>query len=209
MLIAHLPASYLWTRFAQRRLDTRWLLPLGLLAGLLPDVDLFYFYLVDGRQHLHHSCWTHLPVSWALLASLAAVLVLWERRLCDAVRVFLSNILLHLALDTVAGGICWLYPLSARSVQLVSIPAVHGHWLLDFVLHWSFALEIAIVVVALCAWLRDRSAGARARGQRPRSASTRPRDSASRVAVTPAPGSQVRSSMDLTIFKVENRGRTR
>ena len=184
MLIAHLPASYLWTRGLQRRLG-RQLLPLGLLASVLPDLDLLYFYFVDGRAHPHHTYWTHLPVAWALLASLASVLVLWERRLCGAALVFFSNILLHLVLDTIAGGICWLYPLSDRAVQLVSVPAAHGNWLLSFVLHWSFLLELAVAVAALAAWGHAR-------------ASRRTRDA------DPA-RPQIRSSTELSIFKIAHR----
>jgi len=189
MLIAHLPASYLCTRVLQRRLGKQ-LLPLGLLASVLPDIDLLYFYLVDGRAHPHHTYWTHLPVAWVLLASLGSVLTLWERRLHEAMLVFFSNILLHLALDTVAGGICWLYPLSVRSVQLISVPAAHGHWLLSFVHHWSFLLELAIGVAALAVWglAIARAASGRARG------------------ADPAPRPRIRSSTDLSIFKIAHRG---
>jgi len=186
MLIAHLPASYLWTRVLQRRLGKQ-LLPLGLLASVLPDIDLLYFYFVDGRAHPHHTYWTHRPVVWALLASLAAVLVVWERRLRDPVLVLFSNILLHLALDTVAGGICWLYPLSDRSVQLVRVPAVHGHWLLSFVHHWTFLLELGIWVAAVAVWGRDRAAAARA------------------PEADPTLRSRIRSSTDLSIFKIAHR----
>ncbi len=184
MLIAHLPASYLWARLAQRRLDGKHLLPLGLLAGLLPDVDLLYFYFIDGRAHPHHSYWTHLPISWLLLAGLASVLVLWERRLRDISLVFFSNIALHLVLDTVAAGISWLYPLTARAVSLVSVPPAQAHWLLSFVLHWSFGLELAIAVAALVVLIRPRR----------RSSPRAKRDT-------------IRSSVDLSIFKLAHRGR--
>jgi inner membrane protein len=188
MLIAHLPASYLWSRILRRRLGKR-LVPLGLLASVLPDIDLLYFYFVDGRAHPHHTYWTHQPVAWALLASLAAVLVLWERRLRDAMLIFFSNILLHLALDTVAGGICWLYPLSHQAVQLVRVPAAHGHWLVSFLHHWSFFLELAICAAALTLWGQTRGRAASSRAPAPEL----------------APRSPIRSSTDLSIFKIAHR----
>jgi membrane-bound metal-dependent hydrolase YbcI (DUF457 family) len=194
MLIAHLPASYLLSRELQRRLGTERHLWLGLLAGLLPDLDLLYFYLFDGRQHLHHSYWTHLPACWMLVAALAFTVQLWSAASRSATVLVFANVLLHLLLDTVVGGICWLYPLSAKSLQLFEVPArtVGGHaYLLSFVLHWTFLLELAVVIGAVWVWLRSR------RRRSPHHETRSPRS----TPATPPAVTLLRSSEELSIFR--------
>ena len=58
---------------------------------------------------------------------------------------FLSLVFLHLVLDTVSGGIAWLYPYDAGSIVLIDVPARFDWWVWNFILHWSFLPEIAIV----------------------------------------------------------------
>jgi inner membrane protein len=48
--------------------------------------------------------------------------------------VLFGNLLLHLALDTVAGGVRWLAPFSDRSFVLATVPARHGWWVWNFLL---------------------------------------------------------------------------
>lgn len=155
MFVAHLPAGFLLTRHLAPRLapeprQARRLMAIGLVASVLPDIDLLYFYLVDGRQTLHHDYWTHIPAFW-LLASGAAVALFRIARTpvpWPAVVVLLAGVLLHLALDTVTGGIAWLYPYDIGRVVLVDVPARFGWWVWNFVLHWSFLFEIAILAWA-------------------------------------------------------------
>ncbi|HEX8213828.1 MAG TPA: metal-dependent hydrolase [Longimicrobium sp.] len=59
------------------------------------------------------------------------------------------NVLLHLVLDTVAGGIRWLSPFSDVELALTTVRARYDPWVLNFVLHRTFALELALVVAAL------------------------------------------------------------
>lgn len=59
------------------------------------------------------------------------------------------NLFLHLALDTVAGGVLWLWPASDASFVLVEVPARHRPWYLNFVLHWTFWLELVLLVASL------------------------------------------------------------
>ena len=169
MFIAHLPAGYLTTRLLLRRRRLpdgigRRLLALGLVASVLPDLDLFYFYLIDARQTLHHEYWPHLPVFWAALAAPLLGAAVWTRRLeaLLAWLVFHLNILLHLVLDSVVGHVLWFYPLSDRTVVLFDVPTVHGWWVWNFVLHWTFLFELAICVAAAMLALRRRLATAKA-----------------------------------------------
>ncbi|MEO1285779.1 MAG: metal-dependent hydrolase, partial [Pseudomonadota bacterium] len=59
--------------------------------------------------------------------------------------------------DSVAGGVKWLWPFSNEFFQLVTVPAAQSHWILNFVLHPVFFLEIAIWATALFLWRQSRS----------------------------------------------------
>lgn len=164
MFLAHMPAGYLASKLlvSQFRLDspkTKCLLLLGLLGSIFPDLDMFYFYLVDNRQHSHHSYWTHIPFYWiSLLAVSYAVAALYKSRfLVAAATVFIGCILLHLSLDTFAGGgIKWLYPIQNSYINIFSIPSRHGYWLWNYFLHWTALVELTIIsFAAITFWKTD------------------------------------------------------
>ncbi len=146
MFLAHIPAGYLLTK----RIETRWrrsgLMPLGLAASVLPDLDLICFYLVDHRRVLHHEYWTHVPFWWATIAATwyLGFAVMTRRTAGARSAVFFGNIFLHLLLDTIVGRVAWLAPFSRRAFDLVTVPASHHWWVWNFVLHWTFALEILV-----------------------------------------------------------------
>ena len=165
MFIAHLPAGWLATnallrrRTLKARTRTR-LMALGLLASVLPDFDLAWFFWVDDQRHVHHAYLTHKPGAW-LLALGGAALVLWMRRAGRtawlALAVFGANVMLHLVLDSAAGGIRWLWPASEAEFALSHPPARHQPWYLNFLLHWTFAFEVLITAAALVTlWMRRR-----------------------------------------------------
>jgi len=167
VLIAHLPAGYLLTR---RFRGERCLLLLGMAASVLPDLDLLWFYGPGGRHHGHHSYPSHLPFDWALLGAglFAATFLLRQEQRPPArlaLAVLLTNVFGHLALDTVAGGIEWLYPCSRTSLVLVEVPSAHSWWVANYVLHWSFLFELALLAaagIALAYDLRPRPANVEA-----------------------------------------------
>lgn len=162
MFIGHLPASYL---IAGPTLDRAGVSPrsrgallrLGLVASVLPDLDLLWFYLVDDRRQVHHAYLPHLPGMWLGLFAAAALLLLAiraRRSAWLALGVAGLGILSHLLLDTVAGGIRWLWPASDVELSLVEVTARYRPWYLNFVLHWTFALELALVAAAWWVWRR-------------------------------------------------------
>lgn len=161
MFVAHLPAGYLASRLLSNVLRTpesgrKLLMSTGLVASLLPDIDLAYFFLIDHRLHHHHTYWTHLPIFWLSILSIVYAICLLPK-LRDArpfVLMFGANVFLHLALDSVVGDIWWLAPFLDEPFALFSIPARYTPWYLNFLLHWSFWLEIAITLTAYGAWRR-------------------------------------------------------
>lgn len=157
MFLAHMPAGYLASRLllSQFQLEpskTKWLLLLGLLGSVLPDLDMFYFYLIDNRQHGHHSYWTHIPFYWISLLGLSYMIaaIIRSRFLVAAATVFIGCILLHLSLDTFAGGgIKWLYPFENSYINIFSIPAqANRYWVWNYFLHWTVLVELSIISIA-------------------------------------------------------------
>lgn len=150
MFIAHLPAGYLLTTRLQTKLQTRGLLWLGLLASVTPDFDLAYFYFLDQRQTLHHAYWTHIPAFWFFILAVALLLGFFIRKAWyrPAVIIFFANIFLHFVLDTFVAGIKWVYPVSLISLRVFQVPAMQDLWILNFILHWTFALELLILIWA-------------------------------------------------------------
>ncbi|MDD5330067.1 MAG: metal-dependent hydrolase [Sulfuricella sp.] len=132
----------------------------GLVASILPDTDLIYFFLIDHRLHHHHTYWTHLPVFWVSILALAitSCLLMKKRAPLLLVLLFGVNIVLHLALDSIVGDIWWLAPFLNKPFAMFSVPAQYSPWYLNFILHWSFWLEIAITFAAYAAWRPNRVA---------------------------------------------------
>jgi membrane-bound metal-dependent hydrolase YbcI (DUF457 family) len=158
MFFAHLPAGYLVGRALLRSAPQgriQWTLAAGMAGGVFPDVDLLYLKLLDATPQHHHTYWTHLPIAWLGCSALAWVATRQRgTTLRLTVAAFLLAWLSHLLLDTVTGDIWWLYPLIDQPYSLVKIEARYEPWWLNFLLHWSMALELAII--ALAVWLEKK-----------------------------------------------------
>ncbi len=154
MLTAHLPSGYIVGRLVPRF----WrpvpkAMPVALVAAVLPDFDMIWFYLVYNCRVHHHRYWVHVPAFWGVVAAVALPL-LWRSRWRDRAILFFAVILLHLVLDSIGGGILWAAPFSDRLYSLITVPPNHGHWIISFLLHWSFAAEAAIWIWAAILWRR-------------------------------------------------------
>jgi inner membrane protein len=132
-------------------------------ASATADLDLLWFYLVSDRPVVHHAFWPHLPGAW-LLAGGAAVfafsLVRAPRPVWLGIGLVLVNVWIHLVLDTIVGGVRWGWPVSETEYRLFTVTARYRPWYVNFLAHWTFALEL--LVVALAWWQFGRRRAGRA-----------------------------------------------
>jgi inner membrane protein len=162
MFIAHAPAAYLLgQRLLPDQLDPhRYLIGIAivLFGGLAPDLDLLYFYFVDHRQHVHHSYCTHIPFYWVSVYGLLVVPLWrwWGRVAVQRFTLLVCGGMLHMLLDSVASGILWLYPFDNNYIGLWHIPARYDWWVANYLLHWTFLLELVIVAASVWAFRKDR-----------------------------------------------------
>ena len=167
MFIAHLPAGYiisslLLPRLKCSRIDAKVFMASGALGAIAPDLDIFYFYLVDHKQHNHHSYFTHFPAFWASLLLISAIWLYCSRsKTWPAIfTIFCLNGFGHMVLDTVVGAIQWFAPFLDRYFAFFPIPSLYQPWWLNFIFHWSFALEIGILCYAFLLWCRTGNSNA-------------------------------------------------
>lgn len=159
MLIAHLPSGYLLGHAARARGAA---MAAALIGSVAPDFDMLWFHLVDhGRVH-HHLYPSHIPGCWLIAAILVLGLLRWlVPSMVIIAAMFFAGVFLHLLLDTLVGGIMWLWPFSDRLITLAVVPARYDHWVISFILHWSFLAEIAITLLAAgVLWPNRRGASA-------------------------------------------------
>ncbi len=156
MLIAHLPAGYILGTAARRRASSSTVMAAALIGSIAPDFDMIYFYASGGRVH-HHAYVTHWPLFWLVAAVLVLPLLKWLRPdwLVTGF-VFVAAAILHMVMDTIAAPLLWLAPFSFHEFELVRVPATHASWIVSFLLHWTFLLEISICLSALALFLMRR-----------------------------------------------------
>lgn len=152
MLIAHLPAGYILARFLKFKKPDIPLWP-SLLGSVAPDFDMLWFHLVDNSVN-HHKLWPHIPFFWlCVLGAIAMLSVLMGRRnWLVTCLLFGAGIVLHLILDTLFAPLWWFYPFSDTPIEFFQIPAIQSHWVLSFLFHWSFLVELAILGFAAWLW---------------------------------------------------------
>ncbi len=152
MLVAHLPAGYILGRATRTKGAV---LGCVLLASVLPDFDMLWFHLVDGRSVHHHRYLTHVPGFWLIAAAIILPIVaMLKRHWLPVTTLCFGAVLLHLILDTLVGSIMWQWPFSRDFFQLATVSAAHSHWILSFMFYWSFLVEVLICAVAIILCLR-------------------------------------------------------
>lgn len=163
MLIAHLPTGDCLARLCQKH-SSNWPILPTVIGSILPDLDMLWFYLVDSSIH-HHKLPPHLPIYWIIGLTTVALLLWLFKRKSGLVYLagFAAGLFLHLILDSLFAPIWWFYPIVDKPIELLQIPATHSHWILSFVLHWSFLLELTIVITAFWLWLTRKQGQAASR----------------------------------------------
>ena len=156
MFIAHLPAGYLLGT-TLRQLSNKTLFVGCILGSIIPDLDMFYFYFIDNRQTHHHEYLTHWPLTWFGVVLFGLLNQPIHRTFSFSLLGLGIGGLLHMVLDSVAAPINWLAPFSDLTVELITIPAAHSNWVLSFLLHWTFLIEIGICLVAGFYWWKSKS----------------------------------------------------
>ncbi len=164
MFIAHLPSGYIMARVFYKKINTVpcswcWFLFFCLFGAIAPDLDLIYFYLWDQQAHHHHRYWSHYPIIWFGLVVLMCFLQKFfsAKNIVLYVFVFFLCGCLHLLLDSVVGDIWWAAPFVDQPFALATVPAVFSPWWLNFIVHWSFLLEILITGWAVYLWYKKRT----------------------------------------------------
>ena len=159
MIIGHLPAGYVASKlmlpyFEARGAIAKPFLWAGVLGAFAPDFDMVYFHLVDHRQHHHHTYWTHFPIVWLSLLLVSLIWFYSARTKSSAALavIFTINGFTHLSLDTIVGDVWWLAPFVDKPFALFTVPALYKPWWLNFLLHWSFAMELAVIAWAAYLW---------------------------------------------------------
>ncbi|MFK7751496.1 MAG: metal-dependent hydrolase [Sedimentitalea sp.] len=152
MFIGHFPAGYLAMRAARARGHVMmW----GLIGAVAPDLDMLAFHFwYDGAVH-HHNFVTHRPAVWAGI-TVVALLGLWLGRQpwAFAMLAFGAAGLLHMCLDSIVGQIAWGWPFSEAAAPLVVVSATHDWWVMSFLTHWTFGVELIVCATALLVWWR-------------------------------------------------------
>ncbi len=152
MIVGHLPAGYLAACTLERSWARDTVIWWALLAGtVLPDLDMVWFVFVDHGAVHHHTYITHAPALWAAILLIGLTL---------SIRVLFGlglGGLIHLALGSIAGAVRWGFGDVSWQGPLVEVPASQSHWVLSFLLLWTFGFEVLICCVAAVVFWRRRS----------------------------------------------------
>lgn len=156
MMIAHLPAGYLYGYLCykyggQNHLGKKGIYGACCLGAIFPDLDMFYFYLLDNRQTHHHEYWTHLPCVWLVAGIIVFIcrFIFSDNKKTILGVLFIGGGFIHLMLDSLVGDVWWLYPFIDKPYALFTVPARYSPWWLNFILHWSFLAEVLILFCSL------------------------------------------------------------
>jgi len=154
MFIAHLPTGYIIARAfiaKNKHVSSKKLIFFSMFGAFFPDIDMLYFHLIDKGKIHHHEYFTHYPIVWF------GLLALYLLYFNIYYFIFILNGCMHLILDSLVGDILWLAPFSHKYFSLFIVTARYKPWWLNFIFHWSFVLELSILLVALYLYFKQRN----------------------------------------------------
>ncbi len=146
--------------------EIRILMTLGMIAALLPDIDLIPFFIKHRSAKLqknesHRRIWSHAPLLW--IAVLLLILSMTDSPFAfTACLVFLAGSLTHFLADSIEDGVFWLWPFSnikwylhkAKEIefssQKTSVVCYYKRLLTHiYIKNWTFWIESVIILLAL------------------------------------------------------------
>lgn len=151
MIFAHGPLGFLirYVRGGSGNTLTprrQWMvLGIAFIGGIFPDIDLFYYALIDASE-THRAFITHTPAFYIVLWVLSYALFTWMKRPVKrtAATAFFFGALSHMVADGIAAQILYLYPFSQEFYGLTDI----GHAVINSnILFINFLLEGVIITL--------------------------------------------------------------
>ena len=151
-----MPAGYIVSKIQDKKAKPSYVV-CSIIFSIWSDLDLFYYYFFDKTGAFHHTYFTHLPIIALSGFFIMFPLIHLQRlkRFSSYYWIFYINWGLHMICDTLTGGILWLYPFSNRLFTIISIPPISRSWIVSFVFHWSFIIELMIVVWAAVIFIKN------------------------------------------------------
>ncbi len=178
VLPGHLAGGYIATTavlssipwvFTQKELALLYII--GILAGEIPDIDLFAFYFEkknnnDSKNLTHREYISHIPLFWIMISLLIALfgIIFSSTFIITLSIVFLVGTISHLILDSIDYGITWLKPFSSKRFclfpmklipedpHIVTTGSLQYYWNYlkgAYLKQVTFYAEILITVVAI------------------------------------------------------------
>lgn len=164
MFIAHLPSGYILAKLLEKKfrhnlLSKKVFFIVMMIGAVFPDIDLFYFYLFDNRSVHHHKYFLHWFSFWIpifLISYFCFKRSVYASQFALMTMLFSGAALLHICLDTFVGDV-WLFaPFIDRAYVFFEVTSRYQPWWLNFILHWSFVVELLICFIAMWMYWKDR-----------------------------------------------------
>ena len=163
MFIAHLPSGYIFAKAVLaklKKIPSRTVILTMMVGAIFPDIDLFYFFFIDHQQVHHHKYFLHWPIVWISLFLCSAIV--WKLTAYQSQKLLLSMLffaaaILHVILDSLVGDIWWFAPFIDQAYALFKVEAHYQPWWLNFLLHWSFWVEVVICMIAGMVYFKTKS----------------------------------------------------
>lgn len=165
MFIAHLPSGYILAKllekkFKQNLLSKKVFFIIVMIGAVFPDIDLIYFYLFDNRSMHHHKYFLHWFSFWIpifLMSYFYFKRSIYSHKFALMAMLFSGAALLHIGLDTFVGDV-WLFaPFIDQPYVFFEVTSRYQPWWLNFILHWSFLVELILCLIALWIYCKDRT----------------------------------------------------
>ncbi|MBZ4218580.1 MAG: metal-dependent hydrolase [Chlorobium sp.] len=153
MHFAHLPAGYIVSKllvkkFEKRKISAKTFISWGMFGAIVPDLDLIYYFIDEGKHH-HHQYFTHFPFVWIVLLFLSLLALLLDinhGRTTALTFIFTFSGCMHTLLDTIAGYVLVFAPFTD-----MNSPFTLAHYI-----PWDKSfLEFFVILWALYLWKKN------------------------------------------------------